>query len=103
MLVEIGMVVGGLFLGLVILGFLNRLNKARQRNNALNGDYGDETQWATELIDEGDEYFTLAVQNLPQTEMMELGIIAESKEELRTKTIERFEELADDELPEEFA
>lgn len=103
MLAEIGMVVGGLFVALIVLGFLNRLNKARQRRNAMNGKYGDETRWATELIDEGDQHFTLAVQSLPQKEMMELGIIAESKEELRNKTIERFEELADEELPEEFA
>lgn len=77
--------------------------KRNQRTRALDGKYGEETQWATELVDSGDEHFTIAVNALPERELMEIGIIAESKEELRELTIERFNELADDSIPEDFA
>lgn len=77
---------------IVLLIVLSKLNIRRQRKNALQGKYGDETRWATELIEEGDEHFTLAVSTMPDMELKEVGIIAESKEELRERTVERFEE-----------
>lgn len=65
----------------------------RQKEKALNGDYGNETMWASELVEEGDQLFIMAVNTLPQSEMTEVGIIAESKQELRDLTVERFEDL----------
>lgn len=70
---------------------------------ALDGEYGKPSQWATELIEEEDQLFILAVNSLPNMEMKEIGIIAESKEELRELTVERLEELATEPIPEEFA
>lgn len=74
-----------------------------QKKKALGGDYGDVTRWASELIDEEDQLFILAVNSLPEMEMTEIGIVAESKEELRELTVERLEELATEPIPEEFA
>lgn len=76
-----------------------------QKEKALNGEYGNETMWASELIEEGDELFIVAVNTLPKTEMTEVGIIAESKEELRELAVERFEkqENTNAPIPEEFS
>lgn len=62
---------------------------------ALKGSLGDEAQWAAEFIKEGDEEFTRAMTALPSQELKEARIIAESKEELREITIERYEEYND--------
>jgi hypothetical protein len=75
----------------------------RQRNKALDGDYGQITQWAAELTRDGDMEFAMAIKALPKREKTDIAIIADSKEELRELTMERFEELADDSLPEDFA
>lgn len=94
----------GIFVGVVaLIKLVSYLHKRRQRNKARNGDYGVETKWAAELVDEGDQLFTIAVVELPNTEMKEVGIIAESKDELRELTVERLEERSDDEIPEDFA
>lgn len=77
--------------------------KRNQRGRALGGHYGDEVQWAAEIAESGDQQFAIAVNELPERELMEIGIIAESKQELRDLTVERFEELADNEIPEDFA
>jgi len=74
----------------------------RQRSKALDGDYGEVTQWAAEMTKNGDMEFATAIQALPKNERMEIGVIAESKEELRELTMERFDELAED-VPEDFA
>lgn len=74
----------------------------RKRSKALDGDYGEVTQWAAEITRDGDREFAIAVQALPKSERREIKIIAESKEELRELTIERFDELTDD-IPEDFA
>lgn len=58
----------------------------------MDGKYGKETQWAVELTKEDDMEFMKASAQLPQEELREVGIIAESKEELREKTIERADE-----------
>lgn len=83
---------------LLILYALYKLSKwkylAWQREKALDGGYGEETRWASELVDEGDQLFTIAVSELPEQELRDCGIIAESKEELREVVVERFEELA---------
>lgn len=76
--------------------------KSIQRKRALDGLYGEETQWAAELVEEGDQAFIIAVNSLPKVEMTEIGIIAESKEELRELTIERLDEMATEPLPEVF-
>lgn len=59
---------------------------------ALSGDMGQESMWAAELVKESDEKFSEATKNLPSYELREIGIIAESKEELRDMTIERYKQ-----------
>lgn len=59
---------------------------------ALQGELGEETQWATEIAKEGDQEFIEAMTSLPSTELKEVSIIAESKGELRELTVERSEE-----------
>lgn len=54
----------------------------------LNGDYGKRTMWAAELAKEGDEEFIEAASNLTEMEMREVGIISDSKEELREMVVE---------------
>jgi hypothetical protein len=66
---------------------------SRYRNwRAKRGDYGDSTKWATELLEADDQHFELAVKGLSKNELKEVGIIADSKEELRELAVERFEE-----------
>lgn len=94
----------GAILGIVVLlKLVQRWNKNRQINNALDGEYGDETKWAAELSEEGDTLFEIAATELPQEDLMEVGIVAESKEELREMTVERLEEKSDEQIPDDFA
>jgi len=60
----------------------------------LNGAYGEESMWAAEIAQDDDE-FVEATAMLTEKQLTEIGIIAESKEELREKTIERAEKLSD--------
>lgn len=92
MIVELVMVVLSLIALTVCYKFLKSAYQKRQRRKALNGDYGEETRWASELVDEGDQLFTIAVTHMPNRELRDCGIIAESKEELREIVVERFEE-----------
>lgn len=62
----------------------------------LSGDYGEQAQWAAELVEEEDEEFLRASMQLPQMEMREIGVLSDSKEELRENTVERAEELRED-------
>lgn len=66
--------------------------RRRKFKKALDGDYGDEARWTTELIDEEDEMFIRATPWLSSNDRREVSIIAESKEELRELVIERAEE-----------
>lgn len=75
----------------------------RQRRKALNGDYGEVTMWATEIVDDGDMDFAMAIQALSEADKMEIGIIADDKEELRNLVIDRLDEVAEEEIPEDFA
>lgn len=94
---------GALAVGVsAVIGGIGILNKKRQSKKARAGGYGDEVKWATELVDDGDQMFIIALNGVSQTEMKEIGIIAESKEQLRELTIERFEEQSDEQVPEEF-
>lgn len=104
MLLELAVVLISIII-LVTIGapIARRLYRRRQRANALNGKYGNMTMWAAELIDDGDREFTIAATALSDKERMEIGVIADSKEELRELTIERLEELTDDDIPEDFA
>jgi hypothetical protein len=86
-----------------VIGASIKMWNRRQRKKALNGDYGDVTMWAVEIAQDGDPEFVMAIQALPDSEKMELGIIANDKEELRELVIERFDELADEQIPEDFA
>lgn len=74
---------------LIAVGFIAWMGR-----RALTGKLGEETQWAAELVEEGDKEFMQAAKALPSYELKEVGIIAESKTELRDLTIERYEELA---------
>jgi hypothetical protein len=58
----------------------------------LSGKHGEQAMWAAEIVRDGDEDFEEASDGLTQRELREVGIIADSKEELREKTIQRFEE-----------
>lgn len=58
-------------------------------NKVLSGDYGQEAQWAGELVKEGDIEFVEASKKLGSTEMREIGIVCEDKSELREEVIER--------------
>lgn len=75
-----------------IPALLYNWNKNRQRENALDGEYGNLTQWGAELSEEGDDEFVIAMNGLTREDRMEIGIIADTKSELREKTIERFNE-----------
>lgn len=55
----------------------------------LNGDFGEESQWAAQLTEAGDEEFIEASQNLSKIELRESGIIAETREEMRDVVIEK--------------
>ena len=59
---------------------------------ALQGELGEETKWASELAKDGDDEFIKAMTSLPSQELKEVSIIAESKSELRELTVERSEE-----------
>lgn len=64
---------------------------------ALRGAMGEETKWAAELFEESDEEFMEATRALPQQELRENAIIAETKDGLRELTIERYKELKESE------
>jgi len=70
---------------------LGKVIEARARR----GDYGDEAKWAMELFEENDQQFIHAQAVLPKSEVREVQIIADSKQELRDLMIERHNELAD--------
>lgn len=59
-----------------------------QGKRAINGSMGKETQWAAELVREEDEEFMRAMRSLDQDTIRRIGIVAESKGELRELTIE---------------
>jgi hypothetical protein len=63
----------------------------RMGKKMLQGEYGEETKWAMELAKEGDDEFIEAADRLSELEMNEIGIIADSKEELRELVIEENE------------
>jgi len=92
MLAQLAMIVTTVIVLYVLYKVGARVYRKRQRSKALDGDYGKETQWASELVDEGDQLFTVAVSEMPNAELRDCGIIAESKEELREVVVERFEE-----------
>lgn len=58
----------------------------------LNGDYGEESMWAAQLTDEGDTEFIEASTEITNMEMKEIGIVANSKQELRELVVERARE-----------
>lgn len=103
MLQTIAIGVAALILLAIGAKWLSGWYSRRQVSNALDGEYGKETKWAAELSKEGDQLFEMAATELDQSELMEIGIVAESKEELRELTVERFEESADERIPNDFA
>lgn len=64
----------------------------RQGQKFLRGDYGEEAQWAAELAKSDDRDFITASNKLSEMQLREIGIMSDSKEELRKNTIERAEE-----------
>lgn len=72
------------------------------KRRALSGAYGKSTQWAAELVNEGDREFEMAATSLPDEERLELGIVAESKEELRELVLRRHEASDREPIPEDF-
>lgn len=79
-------------IAVLIVKVLSLLFLSYYVRKARGGSFGKETQWATELIKNGDTEFTTATTRLPTQELQEISIIAESKEELRDLTVKRFEE-----------
>lgn len=75
-------------LRLVVFGFIAWVGK-----RVMSGAMGEEAKWAGELVEEGDQEFMKAAKALPSYELKEVRIIAESKDELRDLTVERYEEL----------
>lgn len=57
-------------------------------NNVLEGKYGEEAQWAGELVEAEDKQFIDAMTSLDQMTIREIGIMSESKEELRERTVD---------------
>jgi hypothetical protein len=57
-------------------------------NNVLEGKYGEEAQWAGELVEEEDGQFIEAMTSLDQMKIREIGIMSDSKEELRERTVD---------------
>ena len=57
-------------------------------NNVLEGKYGEEAQWAGELVEDGDTQFIEAMTSLDQMTIREIGIMSDSKEELRERTVD---------------
>lgn len=78
-----------------ILAFAVQWLNKRQRRKALDGDFGEMSMWAAELVEGGDEEFALAISSLPDSELREIKIIAEEKSELRELATTRFEELTE--------
>lgn len=100
---SVPIVVAGATIAPLIITALAVIDKHVQKRRTLSGKYGPEAQWAAEIANSGDEEFQFAVRVLSKREMREIGIIAESKEELRELTIERLDEKSDDGVPEDFA
>lgn len=75
-----------------VTDYLSYRYSKHRMDRALDGKFGDEPRWAAELMAEDDDHFTLAVMALPQTAIKEEVIVAESKEQLRSRMVERFEE-----------
>ena len=65
---------------------------------ASRGHYGEEAQWAYELMKSDDEQFIHAQHVLPNREVREVSIIADSKDEMRDLMIERYNELVSEQL-----
>lgn len=86
-----GTVIGSQFAN--VLAALLKWKNVRHQRRALNGEFGDMTKWGAQITKDGDEEFAEAIEALPETEKMEIAIIAESKEELRELAVERFEEM----------
>lgn len=100
---SVPIVVAGATIAPLIITAFAVIDKKQQKKKTLSGEYGPEAQWAAEIADSGDEEFKFAVSVLSNREMREIGIIAESKEELRELTIERLDEKSDDGIPDDFA
>lgn len=58
-------------------------------NKVLDGSFGEEAQWAAELVEDNDTEFRKASKQLNKMEMREIGIVADSKEELRELVIKQ--------------
>jgi hypothetical protein len=69
--------------------------ESKRISRALDGEYSDAAQWTMELIQEDDE-LQRAFEELPDIEVKEVQIIAESKDELRELMIDRHEEHIND-------
>jgi hypothetical protein len=89
----------------IMVAFPTLIHGARQimlkfvERRASNGHYGEEAKWAYELVtEEEDEQFIHAQTVLPDEEVMEISIIADSKQELRDMMVERYNEVVSEEL-----
>jgi hypothetical protein len=61
----------------------------------LRGDFGEESKWAAEIVQNGDEEFVQASNELSQMQLKEAGIVADSREALRERVVEMADETND--------
>jgi len=87
--------IGYVLLGIIVLipltiGVLSFLFVFWYTYRALNGKLGDEAKWMAELMrDDDNAEFAQAALSLPEQELNEIRIIAESKQELHDLIIKR--------------
>lgn len=95
-LLSVGFVGLPVAIALVILPFALRIFAYLwfywQAKRVLDGKYGKQAKWAAELVESGDDEFLEASAELSQLDLREVGILSETKEELRENTIEQAEE-----------
>jgi hypothetical protein len=72
----------------ILFRLLSVILNYRAGKKVLDGEYGEAAMWAGELVQDEDEEFVQAMVTMSSTELREIGIIAESKEELRDITVE---------------
>lgn len=92
------MVLETILAGLAVVGIVFLLFVAgmavyfiSMKRAALNGRFGEESQWAAELVREDDQPFIRAMQGTPQPRLRVFGEMADDKEELRELVVTHYE------------
>lgn len=91
-MISIGTAILGTVALYVTVKVVGRVRRIWRTKKALDGKYGKEAKWMMEYVRDGDQEFIEAAKSLDTMEQKEVSIIAESKEELRERTISRANE-----------